>query len=176
MDRMCIVDFPLPPSLNASYKTGTKTFYNPKTRRMGVRSEMYASESLTVFKKRVELFKRQHWSDLNELRLIIDGWTESGFDIAVDYYFLWPHDDIFTKTKKAKNKYHRLDADNRIKAGRDALASCLEIDDTNFITGKIEKAIQDEGKEPCAIIVISKTKIRTAKEILQQFNEQRSAL
>ena len=68
------------------------------------------------------------------------------------------------KTKTAKSKYKRIDADNRLKPTRDAVAELMGIDDTVFFSGNIEKVI---GETECSIIKMTKTRIRTQDQALQ---------
>lgn len=161
-------DFPMPPSLNDSYQSVTKTFHT--MRGTVTRSAFIGTPDLVKFKAEMAIWKAENFPLLMEARGIILQWMRQEFEVRVDFHFLWSHESIFTQTKRAKSRFHRLDADNRIKAGRDGLSECLEIDDTYFVDGRIEKAIQVEGKRPCAIIRVSKTKIRTAQQILKEYS------
>jgi Holliday junction resolvase RusA-like endonuclease len=163
IEKIIFPDFPMPPTINKSYKSITRRIRVGKN--IVLRSSMIHSELLNKFYVDVKMWENKNKLPIEVASDLIKSWVLSGYELKVDYYFLFPREKIYTKTKNAKSKLHKLDADNRIKAGRDGLSECLKIDDTYFVSGNIEKVIQQEGKTECVIIVISKTKIQSADQL-----------
>jgi Holliday junction resolvase RusA-like endonuclease len=150
--------FPFPPSVNESYQSVKR----------GFRSTLIATDKLRRFKQDVEFYKHQHFMDLLKCHAKISAWLDEGFVIQAKVYLFLPHDEIFTKGKKAKSKFHKIDGNNRIKATLDAVANCIDIDDSYFFDDGTVKAVQLEGMPKCVIIELSKTKILQAKDLMDR--------
>lgn len=58
---------------------------------------------------------------------------------------LFDHNQIFTSTKKAKNRYKKLDADNRLKLFLDALSIATGVDDSQYMGFGIIKEVIRPG-------------------------------
>lgn len=131
--------------------------------RFGKRSTIIGTKELHDFKKRVHIYGIRNQEIIQRAIHQVSEWINDGFVIKFDLYVLLTEDQIFTKTKKAKSKYKRLDVDNRIKAIRDSVAELVKVDDTIFFSGNTEKAI---GDKQCVIISMMKTTIKTQAQAM----------
>jgi len=163
MSKVVIKNFPMPPSINESYKSGVVKFINKHGGR-SFRSKIYGSTELYSFKNKALLWGLQNKDMVTQAEKLIQIWIKEGYQLKTDFYFIFPKAKILTTTKKAKNKIKRNDADNRLKAARDALKLLINVDDSNFTTGVVEIA-HSESEEKC-VISISKTRIRQLAEIM----------
>lgn len=108
----------MPPSDNRLYRTGKGRFFKSKEYKT-------FHEDLTAWKW------TQNKRSLNEAKQAV----KSAKSLAVEFLFFFEHTRLFNK----KGAYKRLDTTNRLKAGCDALASVLEIDDMLFTRVSCEK-------------------------------------
>lgn len=156
-DVIILESFPFPPSVNESYKVA----------KFGFKAGLRGSDVLNRFKQDVQFYKQKHLVDLLKAHAKVQGWLDDGFVVSSRIYLLWPYEDVFTKTKRAKSKFHRLDGNNRIKAVTDAVADCLDIDDSYFFDEATVKMVQMERMPKCAIITLSKTKPMSAQDLMK---------
>lgn len=153
MELVIFKDLPMPPSINDSYMSI----------RQGNRSTIIATKHLRKFKAEMLFYKAKNFELIKKNKQKIQEFIKQGFCLNFDLFVFFTEDKIFTKTKKAKSKYKRLDADNRVKAMRDAISELLEVDDTYFFSGNTEKCI---GDDTC-LVKIRPTKIQKKQEILK---------
>lgn len=86
------------------------------------------------------------------------------FALRVDCYFVFHVERIFT----VNGKLERLDADNRLKPARDAIATLLDLDDKYFFAGLCEKVTTRSKESECTLIRIEQMIPRTLEQIQYQ--------
>lgn len=152
--RIILTDFPMAPTVNNS-----KTL--SRWGRTIIKSAIHRA-----FESEVRAWQIKNNIDLIKCRARIDD-VNLGQDecLKVDLYFCFPKDDIFTKTKKAKSPFQKIDRDNRVKPTMDALSKIFAIDDSVFFSGEVMKCYSEDNLK-CTIVVITKTKPSSKQEIL----------
>jgi Holliday junction resolvase RusA-like endonuclease len=165
MDQFVFRNFPMPPTVNKSYRPGMHVSLDRHGRTIS-ELRINRSQKLKSYSHEIENYKLMNLSKIGTAKAFVRQWLMDGFFVRCDMHFMWPEDKIFAKNKKT---LLRLDADNRVKAARDALGKCLGLDDTYFICGQVEKSILHQGGSPCVIIRLMKTRIRTEIEILNEY-------
>lgn len=146
-------DLPLPPSINRSYQSVMR----------GNHSTIIATRELNLFKAKMQSYRVRNLNKIKAHSEEIKAWISEGFVLHFDLIVGLPHDQVFTKTKKAKSKYKRIDVDNRLKSIRDAVADILGIDDSIFFSGNTEKVVSEVL---CTTVIIRKTTVKTMQEAL----------
>ena len=114
---------PLPPGINASYKSGRGTFYG--------------SAQLHAFKQEAHfmLFMQKDWFDWMTISDIQKSKNKIPLSISIDFYYatLW-----------------RRDIDGGEKAVIDALFDCIGLND-NLIVEKYTRKLVDRERPRCAV-------------------------
>lgn len=90
------------------------------------------------------------------------------FALRVDCYFAFEHSRLWTQ----KNAPQTLDADNRLKPCRDALASLLGIDDKFFFSGYFEKVSAPTKSHEGTYIKITPMTPRNLAELHFQIKQE----
>ena len=152
-----IQNFPLPPSVNnmlASVngrliKTGSHKKYRQDCLNWSV------------------INHKTFWPIRNELLGIQTQMEREGkiFALSIDFLFVFHVEQLIGK----KGQLKALDADNRLKPARDALAACLTIDDKHFVSGYYEAVTTSALGGECCIIRIRQTNLRDVSQIEAMF-------
>jgi Holliday junction resolvase RusA-like endonuclease len=148
MDQITFKDLPISPSVNRCFQSVMR----------GRHSTIIATKEFRTFKMEMVLYHGKRTQEFKQAKEIVNQWLEDGFVLRFDLIFILPKDRLFTKTKTAKNKFKRIDADNRIKPMQDAVSEMLAIDDSNFFESKSVKMI---GNKECMNVTIQKATIKT---------------
>lgn len=145
-----IKDYPFPPSLNQAYPTN----------RQGRR---FTGPKLKGYKMACDLWNKTHGNSqtqFEELRRIT---ALDKFYVDIKIIFSVPSQDIWTQKFTVKKN----DADNRIKALFDCLATTMGIDDKYFSIGLCTKTFNNNG-EYKTILVIDYKPIRHESELIKE--------
>jgi hypothetical protein len=145
-----VLEFPMPPSINASLRPGFKGRFR-KT-----------PEAL-LFQSACQRFGIAHAKSFNNMNKELSKYLSHSHGLRVDAFFFFPQNKLVT-TSKGTKRLKVIDANNRLKAALDGLASCLGIDDRHFIAGNCEKAISKNDKA-CVHFRIAVEKLKTQLEI-----------
>lgn len=131
----------------------------------------------TNYVKRCEKWALLHGSAFIQIRdemisLVEDArQNKERLAFKVDTYFAFEDNRLWT----VNNLPQQLDADNRLKPCRDALAKLLKIDDKYFFSGFFEKVSANKKDEECTIIRISLQKARTLQNLKMEIKTERES-
>jgi len=92
------------------------------------------------------------------------------FGLRVDCFFAFEDSRLWT----VNGLPQRLDADNRLKPCRDALAELLGIDDKYFFSGFFEKVSTTSKEHECTFLRISQMTPRTLQDLRMEINAERA--
>lgn len=162
-----LANFPLPPSVNEYLMPVSGGWSVSKKGRAYQKGRWVKTKEHTDYMKRCELWalaNKRGFTDAKEkLKEEVRKATLEKKRIAfrVDTYFAFENSRIWT----VNNLPQQLDADNRLKPCRDALAKILEIDDKYFFSGFFEKVTTTNKNEECTILRIETMYPRTLEDI-----------
>lgn len=125
--------------------------------------------------KRCEKWASLHGEAFTQIRNEILKIAEDGrlnkerVSFRVDTYFAFEESRLWT----VNNLPQQLDADNRLKPCRDALAKILKLDDKYFFSGFFEKISANQKEQECTILRISLQKARTLQNLKMEIKNER---
>lgn len=122
---MIFDDYPLPPTSNNIHAT---ILVHGQMRRIN-------SKEYKLFLKNCQIWAARNNPRVQLLKKLCVEAISKGRMIAIDSYFVFTHEQIWTQ----KNKPKKLDASNRLKGLHDSIALLLDIDDSMFWQGTFEK-------------------------------------
>lgn len=158
-----INNLPIPPSANTMYETNVHRYYKPNGN-MGIKTSRRKSGELELFQLKCANFANLNHKKLEEIRSKVKKYISEGYVLSLDTWFVFEYSRIFSKDGKPKV----LDADNRRKPLQDALSKILNIDDSWFFSGIIEKATcSSKDLEQC-ITRITPIKAKNLNQINQE--------
>lgn len=162
-----IVNFPLPPSVNDYLMPVAGGWSVNKKGRKYQKGRWVKTEPHKLYMQRChewKLLNGEAWYKIRaELKAQVLKARQERRRVAfqVDTYFAFHDERIWT----VNNIPERLDADNRLKPCRDALADILEIDDKYFFSGFFEKVSTKTKEEECTYMRITPMIPRTLESI-----------
>lgn len=123
-DTLTLIYPNIPPSLNSLYQTN---------RRTGV---VYMVKEGKAFKEEFSKYAKENWiSKIHSFN------SDAIYKINFDFYF--PEEEIinkeFGKDKRIKNKYKKVDVDNRVKLLLDLVSSVFGFNDTQVFSFSAQK-------------------------------------
>lgn len=170
-----MVNFPLPPSVNeylvpvASNRYGTD-----KRGRQFQKAHFVKSATHTNYLKACHEWRALHnlsFTRIQEYLLNLQHEAKSKrekFALRVDHYFAFEHSRLWTKNNLAE----QIDADNRLKPCRDAIADLVGIDDKYFFSGYFEKVSAPTKAQEGTYIKIAQMVPRTLADIRAQLHQE----
>jgi Holliday junction resolvase RusA-like endonuclease len=155
MEKIVIGNLPIPHSVNQGLTNGR---FNKR---------FIKTHQARFFDQQMQSWIRSQHQDLVKLLPIIQA-IQDGYQLKVDYYFLFHVERVIWKRKKTLRP---LDVDNRIKPLQDWVAKIIGIDDTHFKKGFREIISVEKKEDQCAIVVLTKTKLYSCQTKEQALTE-----
>lgn len=159
MSPIWLTNFPLPPSVNEYLMPIAGGWATSKTGKTYRKGRWVKTKIHTDYVKHCELWAKKNAQGFNsisnDLKKAVMEARENKKRICfrVDAYFIFHEPRIWT----VNNIPEQLDADNRLKPCRDALAKILDIDDKYFFSGFFEKVTAPSKDQECTFIRITET-------------------
>lgn len=162
MDYLILTGFPLPHSVNNSLqrsRSARRFIKTPEARAYD--REVEAWERIKRLKYRPG--QTTQGPDFDQRVEIIKQWVNQGYQLKADYYFLFHVERLIWKNKQTLRV---IDTDNRIKPLQDALSEVVQVEDHHIISGHRERIATHNKEDECAIIVISRTKLKVSSGMI----------
>ncbi len=170
-----IQGFPLAPSVNEYLIPVPGKWAITKNGRQYQKGRFVKSKVHRNFLDQCYLWRSLNLTAFNRIHTLLhNAHKHAGntFALRVDCFFVFHVERIFT----VNGKIEQLDADNRLKPTRDALATLLDLDDKFFFAGLCEKVTTPKESNQCAIIRIEQMIPRTLDQVKAQMAmEQRGS-
>ncbi len=161
MDTLILFDrFPLPPTANHAYPTGTN-------------GRRHKSSAMRIFEAEATKWWMVNRPLVTHARKALGG--EIAIDkasmIRVDAWVCFHYGSLFTKDSVRK----KMDVSNRIKALHDALSNVLLIDDRYFMVGETAPVVIKDFEEECVTLMLSIQQMETRASLLKRLRGSPSA-
>jgi Holliday junction resolvase RusA-like endonuclease len=175
METIWLVNFPLPPSVNEYLMPVAAGWRTSKTGKRYQKARFVKTEPHTIYLEKCRAWRLLHNTAWTELRAELQGKVRAAraakekIAFRVDTFFAFEDSRLWT----SGNLPQQLDADNRLKPCRDALAHLLEIDDKYFFSGFFEKVSAPSKPEECTFIRISACTPRTIQDLRMEIKRER---
>lgn len=169
-----ITGFPLPPSVNEYLMPVAGKWVINKRGKRYQQGRWVKTDIHRAFMDQCYLWRSQHITSFHKIQQAIHKAKKNTedmgqrFALKVDCYFVFHVERIYT----VNNKVERLDADNRLKPCRDALANILELDDKYFFAGSCEKVTTRSKESECSMIRMDQMIPRTMEQIKSQMLQE----
>jgi len=170
-----LVNFPLPPSVNEYLMPVAGRWATTKKGRVYQKGRWVKTQEHANYLKRCEKWSMIHNVSFVEIGEELRGMVRAArtakkrIAFKVDTYFAFEDSRLWT----VNNLPEQLDADNRLKPCRDALADLLKIDDKYFFSGFFEKVSAPSKDQECTFLRISVTSPRTIQDVRMQIKRER---
>ena len=162
-----IKGFPLGPSANELYEPNVRRYRNAKGKVSVSVSGYRRSKKLDDYHKRCQLFQQMNSNFIKSVSENCKQWINEGHVLRVDTYHVFHVERVWTKAGKPQV----IDANNRVKACLDAIATLLGIDDRYFFDGDCGKVTCNQKDSECAIIKISPMRPMTIETLNKMIEE-----
>lgn len=172
-----LVNFPLPPSVNEYLMPVAGPTARNKKGKLYTTGRWVKTEPHKAYMRRCHEWRALHnahwWKIQDELQGMVRAARAAKVRLAfqVDTYFAFEESRLWT----VNGLPQRLDADNRLKPCRDALAELLGIDDKYFFSGFFEKVSTTSKDHECTFLRISQTQPRTLQDLRLTINAERAS-
>ncbi len=172
-----LMNFPLPPSVNDYLMPVAGKLKMNKKGKLYRAGHFVKTPVHIEYRKLCNLWVLQHKRAFDEIqnhllgRVHVAREKKQRIAFRVDHYFAFEESRIWT----VNNLPERIDADNRVKPCRDAIADMLGIDDKYFFSGFFEKVSTNSKDSECTAIRISQMVPRTLQDLKQQMEQERTA-
>lgn len=170
-----LVNFPLPPSVNEYLMPVSGGLARNKKGKLYEKGRWVKTEPHRVYVKKCNEWAVLHNTAWVQIKDQIQGEVRAAraankkFGFRVDAFFAFENSRLWTQ----ENTPQRLDADNRLKPCRDALADLLGIDDKYFFSGSCEKVSTPSKDQECTFLRISPMTPRTLQDLKMQIKRER---
>lgn len=152
-----LVDFPIPPSINAQHAS--------------VGGRMIKSKEARMFDAQVSLYIHKHKKRLQQINEYLKPQVDKGNALRVDCIVAFHVERLLTKGSNPQSWCKTLDANNRNKAILDGLVRCIDIDDKFYFAGNCEKVTCDRVYDEQVLIKISVMEPRRLHDIVYEIAE-----
>lgn len=163
-----IFEFPYPPSVNEALAVSViaKPMMNSFIKKK-LRPRFHKTQISKNYSDRCHQWFMIHTAFFKAMNAHLKAWDDAAIPLKVEMIISRPKHYIFNKGK-AKHWIKANDVTNRIKLAHDRLSEVIGIDDRYFINAPIQLTYNEQRQEPCLIIVISKTKLLSLEEKMNQ--------
>jgi len=140
MKNYIVLELPIPPTANKQLTVS--------------RGRFIKSQEARIFDSKINKLKIIDFKDIESDQFKVKDWITNGFQLQIDLYFVFNYNRIFSKTKKAKSIYKKIDTNNRIKSSIDAVSKLLGIDDSLFFKESSFKVVTSNNSKEKLIAVV----------------------
>lgn len=118
---------------------------------MPAQSRLIKTPEARRYESGIQLYGLKFFRQIEAIKNVFQDKT-----LCVDYYFVFHKSRVLTK----KDALKRLDVANRVKIIQDCVSKLIQIDDCQFVSGKIEKLWCEDAKDEQVIVVFSAAPMR----------------
>lgn len=146
-----LIKLPIPPSANKQLTIS--------------RGRFIKNSEARIFDGKIKEYELRNWRIIEQAKKEVESWELSGMKLEIELFFVFQEDRVFTKGKKAKSPYRRIDSNNRIKSSIDAVAKLLGFDDMIIFKETSHKVTcKDYGQEQL-IVRLKNYEAKTIEQI-----------
>jgi hypothetical protein len=146
-----LIKLPMPPSANRQLTLAHGRFIKNSEAR--------------IFDGKIKEYELRNWRIIEAAQKEINSWLDKGLGLEIELFFVFHESRVFTKGKKAKSRFKRIDSNNRIKSSIDAVARLLDFDDMVIFKETAHKVTCKCYSEEQLIVRINPYEFKTIEQI-----------